>query len=123
MKAIWTIILFFGLGIQAQASISVSPASVNFFSVEVGSFGQMKSVNIRNTSEEDINVSVSNSCFGDYNVVGFCSYIPRFGSCNIRIEFRPRRVGYQTCSISVRQTSGGVGSAHISVSGRGVDRR
>lgn len=114
-----TIFIFAG---EANAYLTASPSSVNFFNTEVGSFGRSQTVYIRNNSDEDINVNVSDSCFGDLSTSGFCGYLSRYGSCTIRVEFRPRRAGSQSCNITVRQVTGGFDSVTIYVRGRGVER-
>ncbi|MCB0408184.1 MAG: hypothetical protein KDD34_08275 [Bdellovibrionales bacterium] len=118
----WIVLMtgaLFSLG--AHAGLQVLPSSVNFFNVNVGSFGRSETITVRNLSDQDINVSTSDTCFGDFYVVDTCFYLSRYQSCNIRVEFRPRREGYQSCSISIRDTTNGSLST-VFVSGRGVAR-
>ena len=123
MKVLLAFIVFFVFAGEANAYLTASPSSVNFFNTEVGSFGRSQTVYIRNNSDEDVNVNVSDSCFGDFSTSGFCGYLSRWNSCSIRVQFRPRRAGSQSCNITVRQITGGFDSVTIYVRGRGVERR
>lgn len=123
MRGLLSVLCLFVFASEAQAQLTASPSSVSFFNTEVGSFGRSQTIYVRNMSDEDINVSVSDTCYGGFHRSGICSYISRNRSCTLRIEFRPRREGYQSCSITVRQTSGGYDQVRINVSGRGVERR
>lgn len=122
MRLILGVFALLGSFSFANAStLSVSPSSVNFFNVDVGGFGRSQTLYVRNQTDKDINVSVSDSCFGDFRVSNSCFYLNRYGTCTIRVEFRPRRQGYQSCSITIRdQTT--YSSEYISISGRGVER-
>ena len=122
MRGLLSLIAFVFFCGEAQAYLTASPASVNFFTTEVGSIGRTQTIWIRNNSDEDVNVSTNHSCYGGFHVSGFCGYLGRWGSCTLTVQFRPRREGYQSCSINVRQTSGGFDQVHIHVSGRGVER-
>ncbi len=122
MKSIFAMLCFFIFSIEAHASLLASPSSVNFSSVDVGAF-RSQTVFIRNNSDEDIHVSVSDSCMGDFYTSGYCGSLSRYGSCSLRVEFHPRRAGYQGCGITVRQITGGFDQVYINVSGHGVERR
>jgi hypothetical protein len=104
------------------ASLSVSPSTVRFYGVEVGSFGRSETVYIRNNSDKDMNVNVSNGCYGDIDVSSSCFYLNRYGTCTVRVSFRPRRAGYQSCSFTIRE-QGGIESETVSVSGNATERR
>lgn len=106
---------------NAHADIFVSPSSIYFFQVEVNGYGDTRSASVRNSGREDVRVSVSNTCFGDFHVSDFCGLTMSPGqSCSIQVRFSPRRVGHQSCSIWIRDDSGG--SQSLNVSGEGVDR-
>lgn len=118
MKTILSALLLL-LSVQANAALSASPSFVSFYNVKTDGIGQTQSVTVNNSGPESSMPSVSNGCFGDFQVSNFCFSIPAGGSCQISIRFAPRTVGYQSCSIFV--SDGANGSANISVNGQGVE--
>lgn len=114
-------IVFLTLGLMSStafAGLNVFPTSVSFFNVKVGMF-QSQSVTVQNANGPAEQVSVSNTCFGDFNVANYCNLtLGPNQSCSINIQFQPRREGYQSCSIFIRGLHGGGGN--VSVSGQGV---
>lgn len=107
-------------GPAAHARLNALPSSVNFYGVEVGTYGQQDSVTIYNWSNQEVRLSVSDFCYGDFQTTNWCfSSLRPNGSCRIDVRFSPRSVGYQSCSIWVRGDQGS--SLHIGVSGQGVD--
>lgn len=114
---------FLFLGSEALAQTTVSPSRVNFFDVEVGRTALSKAVFVNNLSSEDVNVNVSHGCFGAFFVSNSCFQLRRNGSCTIRINYSPRRVGSDSCSIRVTTTGRRTDFKTVWVSGRGVDRR
>lgn len=102
----------------AFATINAFPTSVSFFNVSVGMF-QSRQVTVQNLNGPAEQVSVSNSCFGDFMVNNMCNLtLGPNASCSIDIQFQPRREGYQSCSIFISGLHGG--GANVSVSGQGV---
>ena len=122
MRILLFIVVLF-VGIEALAQVSVSPSQVNFLNVEVGGFGDSRTVFVNNMSREDLNVHVSHTCFGDFFVSNTCFQLRRFGSCTIRVEYRPIRVGSDICTINVMSRGQRSDFDTIFVSGQGVDRR
>jgi hypothetical protein len=102
----------------AFATINAFPSSVNFFNVKIGLF-QSQRVTVQNLNGPAEQVSVSNSCFGDFMVNSMCNLtLGPNDSCSIDIQFQPRREGFQICSIFISGLHGG--GANVSVSGQGV---
>jgi hypothetical protein len=114
-------VVFLALGLMSStafATINAFPTSVNFFNVGIGLF-QSQRVTVQNLNGPAEQVSVSNSCFGDFMVSNMCNLtLGPNDSCSIDIQFQPRRQGYQSCSIFISGLRGG--GANVSVSGQGV---
>jgi len=104
---------------SAQAALSAFPSFVNFYNVRLDGFGQSQTVSVQNTGRQEVRLSTSNTCYGDFQVNNWCSFsLPPGGSCSIEIRFAPRREGYQSCNIWISDNEGG--SASINVSGQGT---
>ncbi len=120
MKLVLTLLAFALWLPSAHARLNALPSSVNFYGVEVGTYGQSESVSIYNWSNQEVRLTVSDFCYGDFQTTNWCfSSLRPNGSCRIDVRFTPRNVGYQSCTIWVRGDQGS--SLHISVSGQGVD--
>lgn len=118
MKWIFTILLLTSL--NAHAQLSASPSFVDFGDVSIeNGFGRRTSVSIYSNSNESNTVFVNNSCFGAFYTNNNCYTLMPYGSCSIQIEYRPRRAGYDSCSININGNRGGYTS--INVRGRGVE--
>jgi hypothetical protein len=106
----------------AEARIDAFPSHISFFNVEVGDFlGQQRSVTVYNRNDEDARITVTDYCFGDFRITNWCFGTLRpGGSCHIDVRFQPSRVGYQSCTVWLRDNLGG--SESVSISGQGVDR-
>jgi hypothetical protein len=113
--------VFLTLGLMSStafATINAFPTWVNFFNVKIGMF-QSQRVTVQNLNGPAEQVSVSNSCFGDFMVNSMCNLtLGPNDSCSIDVQFQPRREGYQSCSIFIRSLRGG--SANVNVSAQGV---
>ena len=117
MKTILAVLFLFST--SAHALLSVFPGSINFFSVRLDGFGESQRVTVRNSGRTDVRVSVSNTCYGDFQVNNWCfGSLTAGGSCSLEVRFSPRREGYQSCSIWIRDSDGNGSS--VSVSGQGV---
>ena len=102
----------------AHADMMVIPASINFYSVQIGQT-DYRSVNVYNTGNEAIQISATDFCYGDFWVTNWCRLTLRpGGSCNIDVRFSPRSTRYQTCSITLRDGTGDYESVHVAGSGR-----
>ncbi len=113
--ALLTLVL---MSFTAQAAINVYPASINFYNVKIGSFGPSQRINVQNFGPENEQISVLNSCYGDFNIGNWCTLsLGPNQSCSIEVQFSPRREGYQNCSIQIMGTHG---SGYVSVSAQGV---
>jgi hypothetical protein len=101
-------------------TLFASPSYVSFYNVPVG-FSRSSSVYVRNNGPEAVQVSVNSGCFGDIHAMSFCNLTLNPGQqCSISIEFRPNRVGSQSCSLNINDYHGGYAS--VQVSGQGVAR-
>ncbi len=117
MKSILALFMF--AAFQAHAALSAFPSYVSFNGVPTNGLSQTQSVTVQNSGPEIANPSVSNGCYGDFQVSNACFSIPVGGSCQISIRFAPSSVGYQSCSIHVIDNLNG-SVVVVSVSGQGI---
>lgn len=126
MKLTIALMLNFVLIGTAFASLDVYPTYINFGTVNSDySNGARRYVTIRNNDNEELSLSISNSCYFDFNVFDRCYYDLAPGqSCELSIDFRPRRDGYRSCYVRINARSP-LRSYYksISISGRGESRR
>ncbi|MES2768059.1 MAG: hypothetical protein V4596_02850 [Bdellovibrionota bacterium] len=101
------------------ADINVSPTSLMFGSVKVDGFGYHQQVSyVRNTGDKTENIQVSGFCPQDFRVSHNCYSLPKYGQCQISVQFRPTRAGYHSCSYSVRGSTGM--TTFLNISGTGL---
>lgn len=91
---------------SAQASISISPAWVNFGNVSIqNGFSGTQFVTIFNNNHRPASLNViPEGCF-EFNVGGICYDVPGNGSCNLEISFHPTQVGPSYCTINLQDLS------------------
>lgn len=120
MKSIIALAFAILFAIPSFADISVSPSSLMFGSVKVGQFGYNQQIAyVRNTGDTTENVYVSGYCPQDFRVSNTCyGNLPRYGQCQITVQFKPTRTGYHSCSYSVRGAKGMTSYINISGTGR-----
>jgi HYDIN/CFA65/VesB-like, Ig-like domain/Cep192 domain 4 len=92
---------------------TVSPSSLNFGAVEVGSSANQTFM-VTNGSSGSISGTISESC-GDYNVVGSADYsLAKGESRTFTLQFSPSASGPRACTLSIG------GCSQLSVSGQGT---
>jgi hypothetical protein len=103
----------------AHAQLFLSSNLVNFYDTPVNSYGKQTNVYVQNLNTGAVQVTVTNTCYGDFDVTNECSTtLGQNQACNIEIRFQPRMFGQQSCNITVNDSAGD--SGFIDVSGRGV---
>ena len=119
MKSIFVLVLAMLFAIPSFARLTVSPSYVQFGTVKVGGFSRgSRSVYIQNRSQQAVNVNVGGYC-ADFRVQSMClSKLYSNSSCTVNIEYRPARVGYHNCSLTVRDSEGDYQT--ISINGNAV---
>ena len=86
---------------------SVSPSSLNFGSVAVGSTSPPQTVTLKNTGTATLNLT-SIAASGDYAQSNVCgSSLSPGGSCTISVTFTPTAAGTRTGSLSISDNAPG----------------
>jgi len=95
-------------GSGTGAFVSLSPASLNFGSVNVGSASSKQSVTLTNTGNATLNIT-SISTSGDYSEISNqCgSSLTSGASCTINVTFKPTASGTRTGTLSVADNAYG----------------
>ncbi|HEV3278588.1 MAG TPA: FG-GAP-like repeat-containing protein [Terriglobia bacterium] len=107
-----------GTGTQVQ----LSPASLNFGSVKVGTKSAVKKVTLTNVGQTTVNItslSLTGTDAGDFAETTTCrSSVQAEASCTISVTFTPLASGSRTASLSVADNGGGSPQT-VSLSGMG----
>jgi hypothetical protein len=111
-----------GTGVAASTAVTVSPTSLSFGDLKVGSVSEPKTVTITNTGTSTLNItriSASND-FVQTNTCGATLNVLDIGeSCTVSVSFQPTGSGSRSGSLSV--SSNASGSPHtVALSGTGV---
>jgi hypothetical protein len=111
---------FFALILPAaHAELVVSPLSVEFNNQKINGFSTMQNVWVQNFGQQAANLTVSNECYGDFEVNSDCYVaLQPDMSCTITVQFQPHRAGYQSCNIMITDSTGDF--ENVSVGGTGV---
>ena len=94
-----------GIGVAPGPAVSLSPASLNFGSINVGSTSSVQYVTVTNTGSASLSFSSTFSMTGDFASAGTgtCSTsgLAAGGSCTISVKFVPTATGTRTGTISL----------------------
>jgi outer membrane autotransporter protein len=92
-----------GRELRAQAlPISLSPASVDFGEVPVGTTSAQLTVTLSNQTESDIEVVSVGVAGNNFSVTNNCpEFLPELSSCSIGLTFTPATPGIQTATLEV----------------------
>ncbi len=111
-----------GTGVAASTAVTVSPTSLSFGDLTVGSVSAPKTVTITNTGTSTLNISrisvsgdfvQTNTCEATFNVLDVGE------SCTVGVSFQPTGSGDHSGSLSI--SSNASGSPHaVALSGTGV---
>jgi hypothetical protein len=105
--------------------ISVSPSSVNFGKVNIGSASSSKRITIRNTGMSDLNISgITISATNDFNQeANDCSVVAKGSSCTISITFTPSSpASKESASLTIPSDDPKKPVLNVKLSGRGEGR-
>ncbi|HEV2380406.1 MAG TPA: FG-GAP-like repeat-containing protein [Terriglobia bacterium] len=107
----------------AGTEVKLSPASLNFGSVQVGHRSAAKTVTLTNTGTVLLsitNIGITGTNGGDFAETNTCGVTLGAGSsCSISVMFTPRAKGNRTGSLSISDNGGGSPQT-VSVSGTGT---
>jgi hypothetical protein len=91
--------------------VKVSPASLNFGSVKVGTSSPPQKVSVTNTGTTSLsitNIGISGANAGDYSETTTCGTSLGAGaSCSISVTFTPRAKGSRVAQLSITDNGGG----------------
>jgi centrosomal CEP192-like protein len=102
--------------------VSLSPSSVNFGNVKVGSLSPPQTVTVKNTGNGKVNLSgigIGGANAHDFPEVNACpQQLPAGTSCNITVYFRPSATGVRKGILGVQT---GVGNPQtVPLTGNGT---
>ena len=106
------------IGSASAAAVSLTPGSLQYASLPVGSTSQPQTVLLRNMGSSPLSIS-SITAGGDFAETDNClSGVPAAGSCTISVTFTPTAAGSRSGSIVIQDDA--AGSPHsITLSGIG----
>ncbi len=110
------------LGQSLPPKITVSPKSVSFGSVAVGSTSAPKIVTIKNTGISDLTVNAI--AFEGTNAVDFsqtnnCTVVAKGSSCAISVTFSPTSTGSETAMMSISSNDPKKQITNVKLNGKG----
>jgi pimeloyl-ACP methyl ester carboxylesterase len=108
------------LGNAPPPKISISPVSVNFGSVQVGSTSSPKMVKISNTGKSDLvisNISITGSNASEFSQTNNCTTIPKGNSCTITVTFAPPSAGKKSATMSISSNDPKKPKVNVKLSG------
>jgi hypothetical protein len=107
------------IGLASAPSVSLSPSSLQFASLAVGSTSQAQTVVLRNMGNSPLSIS-SITLSGDFAETDDCgNSVSAAGNCTFSVTFTPSAFGSRSGSIVIQDDA--VGSPHhITLSGTGV---
>lgn len=107
----------------AAGTVTLSPASLNFGKVTVGTTSASKSATLKNTGTTTVAISsiqITGADPADFSETNNCpASLKAGGSCTIKVTFSPLVTGGLSASVSVADNAGGSPQT-ISLSGSGV---
>ena len=101
--------------------ISVSPTSVNFGNVNVGSTSE-KTVTIRNKGKSDLvisSINIAGANASDFSQTNDCTTIPIGNSCTVTVTFVPTSKGKRTGKIGISSNDPKKPTVNVKLSGNG----
>lgn len=101
--------------------ISVTPMSVNFGSVQVGSTSPPQTVTITNAGTSDLvisNIGITRSNHSEFSQANNCTTIPAHGSCTITGTLTPTSIGSKSATISISSNDPKKPTVNVKLSGK-----
>lgn len=109
-------------GTSVQPRISVTPGSLSFGNVTVGS-PSSRGLAVLNTGSVALNVTGLNmggTNASDFSVSGSCGAISALGSCGLTITFTPAAAGARSATLAISSNDPDTPSLSVGLSGTGV---
>jgi hypothetical protein len=107
------------IGMASAASVSLSPGSLQYASLPVGSSSQPQTVLLRNMGDSALSIS-SITASGDFSEIDNCSPgVAAASSCMISVTFTPTAAGSRSGSIVIQDNATG-STQSIALSGIGT---
>jgi hypothetical protein len=103
--------------------ISVSPHSVNFGSVAVGTTSATKVVTIRNTGLSDLTINeitFTGTNASEFTHTSDCTTVAKGGSCTITIALSPTLADIKTATMSISSSDPKKSSVNVKLKGKGI---
>jgi hypothetical protein len=90
----------------ANAELVLSSFTVSFFDQRVDTTAT-QNVFIQNSSNQAVNLNVTNTCVGSLEVYSDCdSSLGSYQSCSLSVSYDPRQAGNDSCDISITDDAG-----------------
>lgn len=113
-----------GNGVPEQvAGISVSPSSVDFGDVQVGTNSAPQAVTVNSTGTIGLNVSnvsISGTNAGAFSQTNNCSTVASGGSCSVQVTLMPNSTGSQSATLSISSNADSQSTVDVPLSGNGT---
>jgi hypothetical protein len=99
------------IGLGSASSVSLSPPSLQYSSLSIGSTSQTQTVLLRNVGSSPLSIS-SITINGDFAETDNCgSSVPAAGNCTLSVTFTPTAAGFRNGSVSLQDNA--AGSPHV----------
>jgi len=99
------------IGPGSASSVSLSPPSLQYSSLSIGSTSQTQTVLLRNVGSSPLSIS-SITINGDFAETDNCgSSVPAAGNCTLSVTFTPTAAGFRNGSVSLQDNA--AGSPHV----------
>jgi hypothetical protein len=111
------------LGQAPPPKITVSPASINFGSVAVGTTSAPKIVTIKNTGTSDLTINAITTAgtnAGEFSPTNNCTVLAKGSSCAIVVTFSPTAIGSESAIIGVLSNDPKKSSVNVKFTGKGI---
>jgi len=110
-----------GNGVVEEPDITVSPTSVDFGSVAVGS-SDSKTVTVKNDGTADLNITSVSTLSGPFSTTDGCTgqTLAPAASCTVTIDFAPTAAGTYSDSFVISSDDPDESSVTVNVSGEGA---
>jgi hypothetical protein len=106
----------------ASPVVSVSPRSLNFGKIAVGTPSNTKTITIKNTGLSDLNITsitLGGTDFASFAQTNSCSVVPKGSSCAVNATFTPASTGVKLATISIVSNAQKNGTVTVKLAGTG----
>jgi hypothetical protein len=101
--------------------ISVTPTSVNFGSVQIGSTSSSKMVTISNKGTSDLvisSINIGGANASDFTQTNSCTTIPQKSSCSVTVTFAPKSIGNESAAMGISSNDPKKPTVNVRLSGK-----